>query len=210
METEDDGLGEVEGELEGELDTEEEGLGDEDGELETDVLGEFDGLLLGDVDGELEGDVDGDVEGELDGDDEGELKAMVSFMFKKESPVAASAALNLSVAVPVVIEPPTFVAKIRRRILSPAAKAVSVGFAVQVSSLSPLENSTPSSKGPPTSSVMVGVPGVYLYIRIRPPALSLLLDSANHPEKSVVVSVNPVPTGLEIHAIVEPPPDCVH
>lgn len=97
------------------------------------------------------------------------------------------------------------------RIRSPAAKATSVKLPIQVISVAAIEsNSTPSSNGEPVSCVIVGVPGVYLYILYRPPALSLALDSLNQPEKSDVVRVSPVPTGGEIHAIVEPPAVLVH
>lgn len=113
-------------------------------------------------------------------------------------------------AVPTVIVP-TLVAYTRNRIRSPAENAVSVGFPTHVIPVSDMEsNSTPSSKGPPASSVIVGVPGVYLKRRYLPPALSLAFDSMNGIEMSVVVSVNPADSGFEIHATVEPPPVSVH
>lgn len=72
-----------------------------------------DGLRLGDSEGESDGESEvdgltlGDMEGERDG--LGLENTIVSLIFKKESPVAASAALNVSVASPAVIVP-TFVA----------------------------------------------------------------------------------------------------
>lgn len=158
-ETEGDNDGDKLGERDGEGLTEGltlgEILGDNDGEGETlgEILGErlglSEGLRLGD--GLTDGETDGDKEGE------GDPNVMFSFILRKELFVP-----KRIVAVPLVIVP-TLVANTRRRIRSPAANAVSVTFAIHAILVSAIEsNSTPSSNGPPPSSVIVGVPGVYL------------------------------------------------
>jgi hypothetical protein len=85
-----------------------------------------------------------------------------------------------------------------------SAKAVSVTFPTQVIEAEAVPNSTPSSKGPPPTSVTV--PPEYLNTLKRPPMLALMLDSSAHRSTSVVVRVNP-PDGTrpEIHPTEDPP-----
>ncbi len=73
--------GELEALLEGLDETEELGLGELDGEEETDVDGDvlllLDGLELGEEETELEGDVLGEEDGLVDADEDGELETDV-------------------------------------------------------------------------------------------------------------------------------------
>lgn len=81
------------------------------------------------------------------------LNVTVSAMFKKLSPVPASAALYVSVQVPAPITP-TLTAFSFNSMRSFSAKAVSVGLPVHVISVGVvLVNSTPSEYNPPPSSV---------------------------------------------------------